>query len=274
MGGVLALALLPFVSCSDTREDDSLVVTITSTGDTKKTVTMAVTDSSYDGEEVHIVYTTDGSEPTVKYDAEAEETYYVDYGTAAVYTEALTFDSDTVINAKAFYIKNEKAYVGPLATAELTFEVSSTTEDAPANEYGTLTFKLASSGNSLQTHYFDTSDKTFTYNSTEHCYYQFLFSYKGSSKGNWYLFVRQLGASNPVVVDGQTNKYLAKGTFTGACFNDYQKGKVANGELTLLTDKGNAFGDTATMTGAPDTPTFTFEIQPETRSTAVSDTEK
>ena len=79
-----------------------------------------------------------------------------------------------------------------------------------------------------------------------------LFSFEGPFlyeivlSGNWYLYVRQLGKSNPigyVSADGKTNtNFLAKGVYEGPCLNS-SDGTVTDGTLILKTLKGNIFGE-------------------------------
>ena len=114
-----------------------------------------------------------------------------------------------------------------------------TSKSETASVSGNYTFKLASSGNSLFTHYFDTSaTNLFKWDEYEHCYYQIQFSYKSAGKGNWYLFVRQVGNATPIKgSDGKTN-FVAQGSYTGTCFDEKKSDTVTNGELTLSCTAG------------------------------------
>ena len=244
IAALISLAMaFSFFSCStNTEEDDDLVVTISADGtdsSSSRKITMSA-PSSYSGTDVYIVYTLDGSEPSIKYDDSLTDTNCIDYGTAIKYDGSFTVKDSVQIKAKACYLKVNKVYVGP--TASLTVKVASSidtskTETAPVS--GNYTFKLASSGNSLFTHYFDTSaSDLFTWGSYEHCYYQIQFSYTGAGKGNWYLFVRQVGNATPIKgADGNTN-FVAKGTYTGTCFDNRKADEVMNGDLTLYCSVG------------------------------------
>ncbi|MCR4821878.1 MAG: hypothetical protein K5873_03285 [Treponema sp.] len=246
-----AASVALFFSCAaNTEDDEELVVTISADGtdsSTSRKITMTY-PSNYDGKKVYIAYTLDGSTPDVSYDsnkysATAEVTEYFDYGTASLYEGAFSLSESATITAKAFYVNGNKAALGPVATKTVTVKSSidtssSTSEAAPVS--GDYEFKLASSGNSLFTHYFDTSSGTlFKWGDYEHCYYQIQFSYTKASAGNWYLFVRQVGNATPIKgSDGNTN-FVAKGTYTGDCFNARKADSVTDGSLTLTNTVGS-----------------------------------
>lgn len=264
-GLLIVASALMFFGCNlFPEEDKALTVDFAVSGTTTKTVKMTASSSNQKGNEVYVVYTIDGSIPTVKMELgvspneldradEEKIRKYVNYGTAEFIKsgDSITITESTEINAIAFYIIStdiKPLKTGPVSTKEIKIASSITPDsitDNAANQTGKLTFNLAKSGNSMSTHYFDTSDSPFkySYKGTEydHCYYQIQFSYKGAGKGNWYLYVRQIGNSKPIGnADAGTN-FLAYGVYTGACFNSASL-TAADGELTLNTLKGNQFG--------------------------------
>ncbi len=268
-GAFVSLSLIlggVFISCSDdTEEDDELVVSFSESGTDIKTITMSA-PAKYDNYEVHIAFTIDGTTPDVTFDSTAYnevvsaeganntnkilERYleYFDYGTADIYDPKSKpeFDTTTTITAIAFYVdptggENGKPKPVKGASAQ-TYEVKIegkevTAKASDANAKGGE-FKLAKTGNSNMIHYFDTSDAPFdASDSFKNCYYQIQFSYKGTGKGNWYLYVRQAGTGtlvNPTQLGftTTTTKYIATGTYTGSSFND-SNGKVTGGSLVL-----------------------------------------
>lgn len=273
-GMIIATAVFGFFGCSDsgTEEDSGLETIIMADGfstSTSRKVTMKASSDGAFGLKIYTVYTLDGSMPELKFQKDVWSAdgspalslsnirKYVDYGTAELYEKPITLTETTKINAISFYMVVTDILpfkTGPIASAEVVVKTDvSGIDDAPAPQTGNLTFKLASTGNTITTHYFDTSDNPFVYtyngNTYEHCYYQFQFSWKGTSKGNWYLYVRQLGKSNPigyVSADGKSNtNFLAKGVYEGPCLNS-NDGTVTDGVLVLKTLKGNDFG-TATI---------------------------
>lgn len=295
LGGaaVLALSSFAFLSCStDSEEDDELTVSIDLTYSSDKssaTVTMSPSETTYgdSSTSVFIAYTTDGSEPTVEVSSGASLTdaslssasdlrSYVDYGSADIYEDALSFTETVTINAKAFYISGGKLYYGPLATknVEITATSSSATStDSDDNAYGNLEFGIASSGNSLSTHYFDTSKVgTFTYTDTTNnnatvanCYYQFQFSYKKNGSGNWFLYIRQVGTQSPIGNSTTGKKYLTSGTYTcdsgtDGVFNGRSSTSVNNGTFSMLDNANNSFASNVTMTDS----SFTLKIGEDT----------
>ncbi|WP_294431657.1 hypothetical protein [uncultured Treponema sp.] len=237
------MMLFSFFACStDTEEDDELVVSISASDNdssTTRTITMSA-PSKYSGIDVYIVYTLDGSEPSISYDGTAIDTDFISYGTAIKYDSQFTVSDSVQIKAKACYLKNMKVYVGPLASKTVTVKSSidtSKSETAPVS--GNYTFKLASSGNSLFTHYFDTSaSDLFKWGDYDHCYYQIQFSYKSAGKGNWYLFVRQVGNATPIKGPDGTTNFVAQGSYTGTCFDNRKSDSVNNGDLTLSCEVG------------------------------------
>ena len=279
-----------FVSCSDnTEEDDELVVGFSESGTTEKTITMTVPEK-YDGYEVHIAFTIDGSTPDVKFDSTAYNTVveeegsnntdkilsryleYFDYGTADIYSSdnKPKFDTSVTINAIAFYVNPKgddgkpKAVKGSSAQSyEVKIEGTEVTATPVASNANGGTFKLAKNGNTNMIHYFDMSNALFNSGSYKNCYYQIQFSYKGSGKGNWYLYVRQAGTGtlvNPSVfgVTTTTSKYIASGTYTGACFDD-SHGQVADGTLSLRRGTSSEEWKSVSVTVSGDSASFELE---------------
>ena len=277
-GALMAVAAFGFFACSDSEEDEELVVNITYDESAKK-VTMT-TDEKYGDKEVHIAYTLDGSDMSVTYDESAYEktpdkdnlATYFDYGTAAIYDskKGIVLTSSAEIVAKAFYVNDEgKCIYGPAAKKSITITNDTTGKtDADANASGDLNFKLATGNN--MSHYYDTSAETFAYTSGDttydHCYYQIQFSYKGSGKGNWYLYVRQL-ANGKIIPYSDTQKFLANGTYTGSCF-DSSSGVVAQGDLTL-TSANEKWTRTVSPTGG-DYSSFTLKVDENTSDSGES----
>lgn len=237
------MMVFSFFACStDTEEDEELVVSISASGSdssSSRTITMSA-PSKYSGIDVYIVYTLDGSEPAIKYDETAVGTDFINYGTAIKYDSQFTVSDSVQIKAKACYLKNMKVYVGPLASKTVAVKSSiNTTKTETAPVSGNYTFKLASSGNSLFTHYFDTSaSDLFKWSEYDHCYYQIQFSYKSAGKGNWYLFVRQVGNATPIKGSDGTTNFVAQGSYTGTCFDNRKSDSVNNGDLTLSCTAG------------------------------------
>ena len=265
-GALVAVAAFGFFGCSDTEEDEELVVEI-SYNESSKTVTMT-TPEKYDGKDVYIAYTLDGSDVTVTYDKTAYDSAtdkseygsYFDYGTATIYSGSFKLSESAEIVAKAFYIDSTsaKAVLGPVAKKSITITNSDadSSTDSDDNAKGTLSFKLSSSGNSNMIHYFDTSDATFSYNGNEHCYYQLMFSYKGSGKGKWYLYYRQL-ANGAIIPYSDSQKYMASGDYTGTCF-DKSDGSVTAGTITLKRSSGDEWTSVTVVAG--DNPSFDLTV--------------
>lgn len=265
-GALVAVAAFGFFGCSDTEEDEELVVEI-SYNESSKTVTMT-TPEKYDGKDVYIAYTLDGSDVTVTYDKTAYDSAtdkskygsYFDYGTATIYSGSFKLSESAEIVAKAFYIDSTsaKAVLGPVAkkSISITNESASSSTDSADNAKGTSSFKIASSGNSNMIHYFDTSDATFKYGDYEHCYYQLMFSYKGSGIGKWYLYYRQL-SNGAIIPASETQKYMATGDYAGPCFNS-SSGKVDSGDIVLKKSDGSIW-TTVTVVGG-DNPSFDLEV--------------
>jgi len=286
-GLLMATAAFGFFGCStdDSEEDEGLTISFTESGTSTKTVTMKAESEKSGDADVYILYTLDGSEPKVDF-AEGkskadlvgktgnEVLGVLEYGSASRIAsgDSITISETTKITARAFYIvttDSKPLKTGPLATQDVTVTSSSTAAASADNATGAQTFKLAQTGNTNTTHYFDTSDKPFpyTYDGTkyEKCYYQIQFSWKGAGKGNWYLYVREIGKAAPIGNKTEGTNFLAKGVYTGDCFND-SKGTVTDGTLTLNTLKGNSFG-TATITGSSDSPSFEISIDSNTANT-------
>lgn len=300
-GMLVATAAFGFFGCSDdTEEDDELVVSFSESGTTEKEITMTA-PANYDAYDVHIAYTIDGSTPDVKFDSTAYNTVvteegstntdkilarylgYFDYGTADIYSSENKpkFDTSVTITAIAFYVNptgdngKPKAVKGSSAqTYTVSIEGKAETVDSDANKSGTLNFNLASSGNTNMIHYFDTSASTFKMGTYDNCYYQIQFSYKGASKGNWYLYVRQAGSGTllaPTVfgITTSTSKFVAQGTYTGYCFKD-SKGAVSDGALTLYKKDSISVWKTVDVVNSSDSSSFTLEVS-EGSTTLVDD---
>ncbi len=265
--GTLIAAAFGFFGCSDTEDDEdcTVAITVTDTSSTVKTVTIAIDSvGDYSGKDTHIIYTTDGSDPDVTYDATATSTYYADYGTADVYSAAITFTEATTIKARAFYIENATCQRGPIATKEITFTTSEDTSTATGTANGSFDFIMASSGNSNTTHYFDTSStNVFALDSTNtHVYYQTQFSWKGSGKGNWYLYMRD--KNNGLIKDSSNNTtFVAKGTYTGSCFDSTSVTPSA-GTLTLTTSDNSYEGTAAVALNSDSKYQFTLKVNNST----------
>lgn len=243
-GLIVAAAAAAMFSCkNDTEEDANLVVSFSAeTKEGAKEITMSA-PASYEDYEIYIAYTIDGTEPDVKFDSAACEeaglspitkaklkehfSTIFDYGTAMIYnvSKKPTFESPVVIKARAFYFNHLDQNVvkgAECQTYNVEFEsTASTNADDANNAVGPLTFKLSKSGNSNSTYYYDTSDKPFTYNGNEHCYYQIQFSYKANGRGNWYLFIRQLNSAK-VIKSSENNvkSYVANGTYSSKAFDN------------------------------------------------------
>lgn len=278
--GVLSVATaFMFFGCSDTEEDDDLVVTINADGtaeSTSRNITMTY-PTEYDGKKVYIAYTLDGSDPQVtfnasKYSETAEMTEYFDYGSASLYEGEFSVSESVTIKAKAFYINGDtaststKAAMGPVATKEVkvksSITVSEDTEEvAPVS--GKYTFKIASTGNQLYTHYFDTSAGTlFKWGDYEHCYYQIQFSYTKAGAGNWYLYVRQVGNAKTIPASNG-EKFVAQGTYTGENFDDKKADIVKDGKITLSCTVGEKnYGGDYTITNKA----FTMKVSGDAES--------
>lgn len=244
------------------KEDESLKVDFRVSGKTTKAVTMNASSDNISGKEVYIIYTLDDSEPEITLKpsvdmndlARANEKTIrklVNYGSAELIKSGETIDitETTTIKAKAFYILAED--LNPLWTSKLfektiSFEEKDTSNitDNSNNATGNLNFKIASSGNSYSTHYFDSSSNPFTYSyggeTYEHCYYQFQFSWTGKDTGNWYLYVRKIGQSKPIGNAELGTNFLARGKYTGPCFNDSSK-EASDGVLVLKTNRDRNF---------------------------------
>ena len=276
-GMLVATAAFGFFGCSDdTEEDDELVVEI-SYDESSKTVKMT-TPEKYGDNDVYIAYTLDGSDVNVEYDKTAYDSAtekddygsYFDYGTATIYNGEFKLSGSVDIVARAFYINSQtaKAVLGPSVKKSITITNSDadSSTDSDDNAKGTLSFKLSSSGNSNMIHYFDTSDATFSYNGNEHCYYQLMFSYKGSGKGKWYLYYRQL-ANGAIIPYSDSQKYMASGDYTGTCF-DKSDGSVTAGTIILKKSSGDDW--TTVTVDAGDNPSFDLTVS-DSATTLVDD---
>ncbi|MCR4955026.1 MAG: hypothetical protein K6A43_13240 [Treponema sp.] len=253
-----AFIAFSFFSCEGllggkTRTDSKLEVNFSATGDTTSTtrkVTMTAPDK-YDSLDVYIVYTTDGTEPGIEFnkdaytaaslEGDANIVEYIDYGSAILYKEPVSFSSSAIIKAIAFYVKNETVYKGTLSEYELTVKATQTDSIKDTGTVsGIFDFNLATTGNTNATHYYDTSSSNlFKWGEYEHCYYQIQFTVKQKGKGKWYLYVRQLGNASPMKNSTGDTAFVAFGDYTGHCFDDYSKidGIVA-GDIVLSCTAG------------------------------------
>lgn len=260
------------------------------------TVSMSPSDSTYGGEntKIYIVYTTDGTEPSVSSAKDAdlskaasattldELSEYINWGDAEIYESDITISTTTTINAKAFYIADNTFYYGVNSAKTVTIgsTVTSASTDSDNNAYGDLTFSLASSGNSLSTHYFGSPDKTFTYtdstdgNNTkyEHCYYQFQFSYKANTTGNWFLYIRQIGRQKPIGNSTTGKTYLTSGTYNSAngVFDGRSSTSVNDGNFTMLDLNSATFASDVPMKDS----SFTLNISSDVKDTTGTVTTK
>ena len=158
------------------------------------------------------------------------------------------------VKARGYYYDSTSKtfYQGPVAEQSVTYADSTavttdaTTSTATGASSGKFEFTLASTGNSNTVHYFDTSaSNVFKLNDDyPNAYYQIQFSWKGNGKGNWYLYMRDVN-NGLIKNEAGSTSFLAKGTYTGDCFNA-SNGSVANGDLTL-TNTDNTTG-TVTIT--------------------------
>ena len=255
LGGGLVL-----FGCSDTEEDDELVVAFTVSGsdtDTSRTVTMKAPDE-YKDKNIQIVYTLDGSTPDITYDKTAYQNKtsdsvaeYVNYGTASLYDSEVTVAVTTTIKARAFYVDtaSEKCVMGsewtPKEVKVTVAKNNTNVTDSAGASSGTFKFSLASTGNSNTYHYFDTSSSNVFKLNSEHqkVYYQTSFSYKGKGKGNWYLYMRDL---NGGLVKKDSANFLAQGTYKGDCFDKASK-DVEAGDLTLYNGTDTTEGKAASI---------------------------
>ena len=276
----VASVFMFFACASDTEDDDNLYVEFTVSGsdsDSSRTVEMKA-PSGYEDKGIKIVYTLDGSKPDLEfkkasYDANKSPAEYIDYGTATLYESAIKIAENTTINALAFYVdaENGKCVKGSewskktITVAEKT--TTATTNEAAGASSGNFTFTLAETGNSNTTHYFDTYRTNVFKLNAEHpkVYYQTQFSWKGNGKGNWYLYMRDLNGG--LVKATADSNFLAKGTYTGSCFDSTQ-GVVAAGKLTLFNE-GDTSGHVATVT-ADEPPSFTLAVNNTEAATSSS----
>ncbi|MBO4404410.1 MAG: hypothetical protein J5780_03660 [Treponema sp.] len=268
---VIAALSLAFglASCTNIQEDEDLIISIEQDG----TVVTLTAPSEYEGNnfKVFIIYTLDGTEPSVSnFNSEA---YAANNGAdkgepdnwvskngeickGLVVVDFGTGDSVT-IKAKGFYVDESDPtslalMTGPVASKVLTKpSVSGSSAQTPAadgQKSGKFTFNLTDTGNSNTTHYFDTSKTNiFKFNDDyPNVYYQTQFSWKGNGKGNWYLYMRDVNKG--LIKNNASAAFVAKGTYTGACF-DSSSGAVTAGELTLLNEAGTETDKVTVTTG-------------------------
>lgn len=237
-GMFVAVAAFGFFGCSDEpEEDESLVVSITGN---QNIVTIAAPDE-YDGKDVKIVYTIDGTEPSVRLNSSKTD---VDV-TGTVYSDPFEITENTTIKARGYYFDSaaKTFYQGPVATSAVDYtENSSSNTDKVASATpptSAVTFKMASTGNSNTVKYFDTANSAVFKYGEKNAYYQIQFSWKGTSKGNWYLYMREVGGG--VIANG-SNKFIAKGTYTGSAFDKNSATEIQTGDshkLTLVNEGGS-----------------------------------
>lgn len=287
-GMLIASVAFGFFGCSDEpEEDENLVVSFSETGTSEKTITMSA-PSEYDGETVYIAYTIDGSTPEVGFNSSeyqklvtAEKTAeeikaaygsYLDFGTADLYDadNKPTFNSTTTITARAFYIKKTTGKVTQGATAQtytVTISTSSTgasttvKDTVPTSE---VTFNLASTANSISTKYFDTSSTDVFKYGDKTAYYQTQFSWKGTGKGNWYLYMREVGGG---MIKNGSNTFIAKGTYTGSAFDTKSVSEITAGDVKLKNNNGST-ENTITITNNK---SFTLKVNGVDTSGSYSD---
>ncbi|WP_406032393.1 FN3 associated domain-containing protein [Treponema saccharophilum] len=237
-GMFVAAAAFGFFGCSDEpEEDESLVVSITGN---QNIVTIAAPDE-YDGKDVKIVYTIDGTEPSVKLNSSKTDVEV----TGNVYSDPFEITENTTIKARGYYFDSaaKTFYQGPVATSAVAYkENSSSNTDTAASATpptSAVTFKMASTGNSNTVKYFDTANSAVFKYGDKNAYYQIQFSWKGTSKGNWYLYMREVGGG--VIANG-SNKFIAKGTYTGSAFDKNSATEIQTGDshkLTLINEGGS-----------------------------------
>lgn len=252
-GMFVAAAAFGFFGCSDTEEDENLVVEFTVSGsdsDSSRSVTLKAPEE-YADKDIKIVYTLDGSQPEISFNKTAFATAadktniaeFVDYGTASLYESDVTISTTTTINARAFYVDaaNEKCVMGSDWSSKKVTVTEDTSPSATASNTpptSAVTFKMASTGNSNTVKYFDTANSAVFKYGDKNAYYQIQFSWKGTSKGNWYLYMREVGGG--VIANG-SNKFIAKGTYTGSAFDKNSATEIQTGDshkLTLINEGG------------------------------------
>lgn len=265
-GMFVAVAAFGFFGCSDEpEEDESLVVSITGN---QNIVTIAAPDE-YDGKDVKIVYTIDGTEPSVRLNSSKTD---VDV-TGTVYSDPFEITENTTIKARGYYFDSaaKTFYQGPVATSAVDYtENSSSNTDKVASATpptSAVTFKMASTGNSNTVKYFDTANSAVFKYGDKNAYYQIQFSWKGTSKGNWYLYMREVGGG--VIANG-SNKFIAKGTYTGSAFDKNSATEIQTGDSHKLT-LVNEGGTTETEIVIAEDKSFSLKVG-GVESTAISST--
>lgn len=254
-GMFVAAAAFGFFGCSDEpEEDESLVVSITGN---QNIVTIAAPDE-YDGKDVKIVYTIDGTEPSVRLNSSKTD---VDV-TGTEYSDPFEITENTTIKARGYYFDSaaKTFYQGPVATSAVAYtENSSSNTDTTASATpptSAVTFKMASTGNSNTVKYFDTANSAVFKYGEKNAYYQIQFSWKGTSKGNWYLYMREVGGG--VIANG-SNKFIAKGTYTGSAFDKNSATEIQTGDSHKLTLK-NEGGTTETEIVIAEDKSFSLKV--------------
>ncbi len=133
---------------------------------------------------------------------------------------------------------------------------------------GSFQFDIASTGNSLQFYYFDTSrTNSFSYENDgttyDKCYYQFQFTKKTASSGKWYLYMRS-GSTvlkyNDIYSDQWGKSFIAYGNYEGDCFKNNAIADVTPGKLTLYTEKNNYKWADLNITTSENAPTASFNV--------------
>ncbi|MBQ9205258.1 MAG: hypothetical protein IJ158_00915 [Treponema sp.] len=244
---LMSIAVLGFFGCAldDSEEDEKLILDISSNNN----MVMINAPAEYDNQTIVILYTDDGTAPSVTYDK--SKVTGTDYTTGltttgTVFTDPFEISADKTIKAIAYYFdaSTQKLWKGKVASTKITYNsntsvtTAATTSTATGASSGDFTFNLASTGNSNTTHYFDTSATNVFRLNDEHqnAYYQTQFSWKGTGKGKWYLYMRDLGGGI-IKPENSDSNFLATGSYTGDCFND-SHGKIADGDLTLSNTDG------------------------------------
>lgn len=241
-GLLMATAAFGFFGCSDDSEDENLTIEISApvTG-SSATVTLI---PSY--EVTGIIYTTDGTEPSARYDASEENKVKL---VGEIYNAPFTVNETTTIKAVGYVLDAVagKVTYGVVATKLVEIGIKTTNGAATikgGNDNNSYEFLVAESGNSNINHYFDTSANKFTYKygdqEYQDAYYQIQFTWKGTGTGNWYLYAKT-GATTIKDTDNAT-AFIARGTYTGSCF-DASNGNIVTGDLVLKTAKGNVWNN-------------------------------
>ncbi|MBQ0050987.1 MAG: chitobiase/beta-hexosaminidase C-terminal domain-containing protein [Treponema sp.] len=269
---LLTMAAFGFFGCAMDSEDENLTVDIAVSKKTNSSATVTLTPSY---NVTGIIYTTDGTEPSARYDSNSESKVSL---VGTIYSKPFTVNETTSVKAVGYVIDvtTQKVTYGLVATKEILFGEKTNNGAATVTggaDNGEYEFLLATTGNSNAIHYFDTSAKKFNYEyggtTYENTYYQISFTWKGENKGNWYLY-----ATNGAVIKDSDNStaYIARGTYTGPCFNDHH-GAITKGTLVLTTAKGNQWNTATVEDSSVENRPFklTLTVTPEKITTAAND---